>query len=116
MIPAFVSVAIIVFGVREPERPPDLRKVRAPLSRAELARLEPALLDGRRRGRRSSRWRASAKPSCCCARSRSGLPLALVPMVMVVMNVVYTLSAWPAGALSDRIGRYGVVDRADLRC
>ena len=23
-------------------------------------------------------------------------------MVMVVMNVVYTLSSWPAGALSDR--------------
>ena len=30
-------------------------------------------------------------------------------MVMVVMNIVYTLTAWPAGALSDRIGRYGVV-------
>jgi MFS family permease len=25
---------------------------------------------------------------------------------MVVMNIVYSLSAWPAGALSDRIGRY----------
>jgi MFS family permease len=27
----------------------------------------------------------------------------------VVMNVVYTFSAWPAGALSDRVGRYLVV-------
>jgi len=36
----------------------------------------------------------------------AGLPLALVPSVMVVMNVVYALSAWPAGMLSDRIGRY----------
>ncbi|HEY4774957.1 MAG TPA: MFS transporter, partial [Xanthobacteraceae bacterium] len=35
-----------------------------------------------------------------------GLALALVPAVMVVMNVVYALAAWPAGALSDRIGRY----------
>src|SRR6185437_6137144 len=26
--------------------------------------------------------------------------------VMVVMNVVYALSAWPAGTLSDRGGRY----------
>jgi MFS family permease len=25
---------------------------------------------------------------------------------MVVMNVVYVISAWPAGALSDAIGRY----------
>jgi MFS family permease len=28
---------------------------------------------------------------------------------MVVMNVVYTFSAWPAGALSDRVGRYRVI-------
>src|SRR5215831_8372865 len=39
VIPAFVSVAIIVFGVREPDRPAGLRDVRAPLSRSELARL-----------------------------------------------------------------------------
>jgi MFS family permease len=32
-----------------------------------------------------------------------------VPIVMVVMNVVYTFSAWPAGALSDRVDRYLVV-------
>jgi MFS family permease len=25
------------------------------------------------------------------------------------MSVVYTLSAWPAGALSDQIGRYGLL-------
>ena len=35
-----------------------------------------------------------------------GMPVVLVPTVMVVMNVVYAFSAWPAGALSDRIGRY----------
>src|SRR5690348_15533004 len=36
VIPAFVSVAIIVAGVREPERPRQLRAVKAPFSRAEL--------------------------------------------------------------------------------
>jgi MFS family permease len=35
----------------------------------------------------------------------AGLDLALVPLVMVVMSVVYAASAYPAGALSDRIGR-----------
>src|SRR5690349_14185497 len=40
VIPAFVSFAIIVFAVHEPERKPDVRVVRAPLSRAELARLD----------------------------------------------------------------------------
>ena len=35
-----------------------------------------------------------------------GMPLTWVPSVMVVMSLVYALSAWPAGALSDSIGRY----------
>jgi len=38
-----------------------------------------------------------------------GLNVALVPAVMVVMNVVYAAAAWPAGALSDAIGRFGVM-------
>ena len=38
-----------------------------------------------------------------------GLDITLAPMVMVVMNVVYTVSSWPAGALSDTLGRYGVI-------
>jgi MFS family permease len=33
------------------------------------------------------------------------LPLALVPLVLVVMNVVYALSAYPIGAISDRFDR-----------
>jgi MFS family permease len=38
-----------------------------------------------------------------------GLSLMLAPTVMLVMNVVYALAAWPSGVLSDRIGRYGVL-------
>jgi MFS family permease len=34
-----------------------------------------------------------------------GLPLMLVPLVLVGMNAVYALSAWPAGVLSDRMSR-----------
>jgi MFS family permease len=34
-----------------------------------------------------------------------GLPVALVPLVMVVMNVAYAVSAYPAGHLSDRMDR-----------
>ena len=36
---------------------------------------------------------------------QSGLPIAWVPLVMVVMNLVYAASAYPAGRLSDRFGR-----------
>lgn len=34
-----------------------------------------------------------------------GLPLMLIPLVLVGMNAVYALSAWPAGVLSDRMRR-----------
>lgn len=108
VIPAFVSVAIIVFGVREPERPSGLRKVRAPFSRAELARLNTTywLVVGVAAIFTLARF----SEAFLLLRAQSvGLPLAIVPAVMVVMNIVYTLSAWPAGALSDRIGRYGLL-------
>jgi MFS family permease len=34
-----------------------------------------------------------------------GLAIALVPIVFIVMNVVYAISAYPAGTLSDRMDR-----------
>jgi MFS family permease len=34
-----------------------------------------------------------------------GLPIALAPLVLVVMNIVYAASAYPIGILSDRIDR-----------
>jgi MFS family permease len=38
-----------------------------------------------------------------------GLPVALAPLVLVVLNIVYALGAYPAGALSDRIGAGGIL-------
>lgn len=108
VIPAFVSVAIAVFVVQEPERAPGLRRVRAPLSRAELARLSGVywMIVGVAAIFTLARF----SEAFLLLRAQSvGLPIAVVPMVLVVMNIAYTLTAWPAGALSDRIGRYGVV-------
>ena len=34
--------------------------------------------------------------------SAEGLPLALAPVVLVVMNAVYVIGAYPAGAMADR--------------
>ena len=42
-----------------------------------------------------------------------GLGVGVVPLVMVVMNLAYALSAYPAGVLSDRLGR-GDVLRAGM--
>jgi MFS family permease len=108
VIPAFLSFAVIVVGVREPERPQDLEVVRAPLSREALARLGIAcwLVIGVATLFTLARF----SEAFLLLRAQSvGLAIALVPAVMVVMNVVYALSAWPAGALSDAIGRFGVL-------
>jgi MFS family permease len=37
------------------------------------------------------------------------IPLAAAPMILVLMNIVYAAGAYPAGALSDRIGRRGLL-------
>lgn len=37
--------------------------------------------------------------------SDQGLPLTFIPLVLVVMSVVYALSAYPAGRLSDALPR-----------
>ncbi len=39
VVPAFLSLALILFAVHEPSRPEGLRKVRSPLSRTELKQL-----------------------------------------------------------------------------
>ncbi len=38
-----------------------------------------------------------------------GLDLTLLPLVLIAMNVVYALAAYPAGLLSDRYGRRGLL-------
>jgi len=108
VIPAFLSFAVIVFGVREPERPADQPPVRSPLSRAEIARLGHAF------------WIVVAlaglftlarfSEAFLLLRAQSvGMALAFVPVILVAMNIVYALSAWPAGAFSDRVGRFGLL-------
>ena len=108
VIPAFIAVAVIVFGVHEPRRPAGSHAVRAPLSRAELARLGAGYWVVI--GVTALFTLARFSEAFLLLRAQSvGVPFTLVPVVMVVMNVVYTFSAWPAGALSDRVGRYGLL-------
>ncbi len=40
---------------------------------------------------------------------QAGITTALIPLSFVVMNITYGLSAYPIGALSDRIGRFGLL-------
>jgi len=108
VVPAFLALALMVFAVREPERPVGLRKVRFPLHRDELGRL----------GRRYWMIVAVATVFSLARFSEAflvlraqavGVPVMLVPAVLVVMNVVYALSAYPAGVLADHGGRYRIL-------
>ena len=104
VLPAFASVALIIFAVKEPERPAGQRKVRMPLRRSELRLLGAGF------------WLvvtvaavftlARFSEAFLILRAQSiGLSLALVPVVLVVMNLAYSLSAYPVGVLADRFSR-----------
>jgi MFS family permease len=108
VLPAFLSMALIIFAVSEPDRPAGLRTVGSPLSMAELGRLGPAYW-----------WVVAVAAVFTLARfseaflilraQSAGLAVALVPVVLVVMNVVYAASAYPAGVLSDTGNRGSVL-------
>ncbi len=105
VIPAVVSVSIIVFAVREPRRQVPVRASRSPLSRAELAQLDVNywIIVGVAAIFTLARF----SEAFLLLRAKSvGMPVTIVPIVMVAMNIVYSLSAWPAGSLSDSMGRY----------
>ena len=103
VVPAVLCVLLIVFAVPEPDHA--TRPARLPITREGLARLGPAF------------WRLVAlggvialarfsEAFLVLRASGLGLPLPLVPLVLVVMSIVYTLTAYPVGRLSDRMPRH----------
>ena len=92
VIPAFASFAVILFWVSDPDRPATTRAASAPAFVVVRAkRMGARLLAGGEGCERIHVRALAARRSCCCARSRSESPLALVPVVMVIMNVVYAV-------------------------
>jgi MFS family permease len=104
VIPAFLSAGLIIVAVKEPERPMDLRPVRMPLHRDELRRLG------------ASYWWVVAiaavftlarfSEAFLVLRAQSlDLPLVFIPIVLVIMSLAYSLSAYPVGILADRMDK-----------
>ena len=103
LLPAGLSVTLLWFFVREPARP-DRALPRMPISRAAMVRLGPGY------------WAVVAAASLFALAKFSeaflvlradtaGLRPAMIPLVLIVMNLVYAVAAYPAGAWSDRAGR-----------
>ncbi len=101
VIPAFLAVALLLFGVQEPARVPTNRRVN-PIRRESLRRLGPAYW-----------WVCAVGAIFTLARfseaflilraQQGGLALAWVPLVLIAMNLVYALGAYPFGRLSDQV-------------
>lgn len=101
VIPAFLCLALLVLGVQEPERPAGTPRTN-PIQRDNLRRLSPAYW-----------WVVGIGAVFTLARfseaflvlraQQGGLPLAWVPLVLIVMNGVYALGAYPCGKLADRM-------------
>ncbi|RZT92190.1 putative MFS family arabinose efflux permease [Advenella incenata] len=103
-IPAFISVALLYFGLQEPAQ-----KVGA-------KRTNPIKLENIKRLNQPYWWVVFIGAVFTLARfseaflvlraQQGGLALALVPLVLVIMNLVYSMSAYPIGKLSDRMSHH----------
>lgn len=99
VIPAFLAVALLFVGVQEPERHQDGKRIN-PIRRENLRRLPVPYW-----------WVVGVGTVFTLARfseaflvlrvQTGGLPLAFVPLVLIVMNVVYAAAAYPFGKLAD---------------
>lgn len=108
VIPACLSVAVLLFLVKEPKRPGNTKLAKIPLRRAELIRLG------------SGYWLvviiasiftlARFSEAFLILRAQSlGLELMFIPGVLMLMSLAYSLSAYPVGALSDKMNRTSIL-------
>jgi MFS family permease len=102
VIPAFITVALLLFYVREPERAPADGRTRKRLTIADAKRLSLhywlVVLLG------AVFTLARFSEAFLVLRAQDvGLELSYVPVVMIVMNVLYAGAAYPAGAAADRV-------------
>ena len=101
VIPGVMAVVLLIVGVQDPVRHQTEARTN-PIRRDNLRRLDSAYW-----------WIVGIGSVFTLARfseaflvlraQRGGMPIALVPLVMVAMNLIYALSAYPFGKLADRM-------------
>jgi MFS family permease len=104
VIPAMLSFALIAFGVREPAVARDdstARRAAPKFDRALMAQLGGAFWTVTAIGAALTFARFS-EAFLILRASDLGAPLALAPIALVGMSVVYAATAYPAGRLADR--------------
>ena len=101
VVPGLASVVLLAFGLREPAHARAGKRTN-PIRRENLRRLSPSYWWVVGVGAAFTLARFSEAFLVLRARD-GGVPIALVPLVMVAMNLVYAASAYPFGKLSDRM-------------
>ena len=104
MVPGFMAVALLLVGVKEAATTPQAKKPprRNPISKDELRRLSAPY------------WRVVAigavftlarfsEAFLLLRALQGGLPVAYTPLVLIGMNLIYALGAYPFGKLSDSV-------------
>jgi len=101
IVPGVLSVALLLVGVKEPERTRERRRTN-PIRKENLRRLSRAYW-----------WVVAIGAVFTLARFseaflvlravEGGLGIAYAPLVLIGMNAVYALAAYPFGKLSDRM-------------
>ncbi|NDP42573.1 MAG: MFS transporter [Aromatoleum sp.] len=109
VIPAFLAVALLIFGVEEPDPKTDPRAAHAAAAREKKPRLQWS--DAKRLPR--NYWIVVAiaavltlarfSEAFLVLRAQNvGLAIGEAPWVMVVMSLVYAATSYPAGSAADR--------------
>jgi MFS family permease len=108
VIPAAAAVLVVIYGVQEPAAPRSNERQQSPIRRAELARLNAGFwwLVGIATILTLARF---SEAFLLLAAEHAGMKVALIPGILVTMNIVYAAAAYPFGRLSDRIGRRGLL-------
>jgi MFS family permease len=108
LMPGIAAVAVLILFVREPEHAQPAERI-PPMKRPRLRWRDLAAL-----GRPF--WAVTllgvvftlarfSEAFLVLRAQGAGLALAWVPLVLVIMNAVYSVTAYPAGAYSDRVDR-----------
>lgn len=103
VIPGGISLLTLVMGVREPVAPGSIRRAAIKLSDLNGIGTNYWLVVGLGVVLTLARF---SEAFLILRAQNAGLSLALAPLVLVVMNIVYSFSAYPLGRLSDRIDRH----------
>ncbi len=108
VIPAVIAVLLLMFGVKEPGAAPGRRNPASPIRWQMLRGLGGAYW-----------WVVAVGGVFTLARfseaflilraQQLGLPDTYAPLVLVVMNLVYALAAYPMGKLADRVSHQALL-------